>query len=614
MESLSGSNEQRNVHQSNPYLEGRSTSSFFVFVAVVAVLYFAREVLIPVALAILISSALAPLVRRLERVGLNRVIAVSTACLIAFGAIGMVSWFSIEKMVELAPKLSEYQANIFNKVTTLKKEVSGVLLSVTKAAKGFESNLIEPVTTTRAVHPGPSETDKVIPVQIVANPFDPLSLVQATLSSLVSPLATIGIVIVFTIFILINREDLRNRFIRLIAHGQLSRTTQAIDEATSGVSHYLLMQLLLNVSHGVILTIGLYFIGVPNALVWGVLSAVLRFIPYLGPWLAALAPILLSFAVSDGWAQPLLTISFFIVLELISNNVMEPWLYGSSTGLSPVAIIVSAVFWTWLWGGVGLLMSTPLTVCLLVVGRYVHRGEFLYILLGDQPMLSLSERFYQRLLSRDGEEAIEIVEGFLKTDSLEALYDTVLSPALISCEEDRQRRLLDATSYSYIIESTKDLVEELIERDRNDPSIGKPGQTNDLAESGDLVRRFVLCVASGDERDEIAGRMFTHSLDRMPVSSEVLSPDLLNSEILDKVAQTNPAVVCLSALPPFALTRVRTLARKINARFPNVKIIVCLWHTQFDPAKTKSHLEGVGVSCVVTTISEARQAVEKLVL
>ncbi len=596
--------------QSSSYPENRTSFLFFMFIAIIAVLYFAREVLIPFALAILFSFALAPLVRRLERIKCNRIVAVSIACLITFGVISVVGWFTINQMVALVPKISEYQTNISKKVTTVKRQISSASARLTRTANDIENKLggesaLSPVVSSKTS----TNSEVVVPVQVVAQPLGPLEVIRTTVISLLSPLGTLGLVIVFTVFILINREDLRNRFIRLIAHGQLSRTTQAIDEATTRVSRYLLTQLLLNISHGIIVTVGLTFLGIPNAAVWGILSATFRFIPYLGPWMSALTPIALSFAIFDGWTQPLLTIGFFIVLELISNNIMEPFLYGSSTGLSPVAILVAAVFWTWLWGGVGLLMSTPLTVCLLVVGRYVHQGEFLYILLGDQPMLPPPERFYQRLLSQDEEEAIEIVEEFLNANCIEALYDEVLIPALILCEEDRQRRILEGIKYQYIVESTRELIEELSERDRN-TSLNSESTNLERSEVSSPRYRYVLCVPANDETDEIIARMLSHRLHRVGVENEVLATKLLSSEILDQVAQTNADCVCISALPPFALTHVRYVARKIHARFPKVKILVCLWHTQVDPRKTKMRLEVVGVSDIVTTISEAVHAIE----
>ena len=268
-------------------------------------------------------------------------------------------------------------------------------------------------------------------------------------------------VVVFVVFMLIERENLRNRVIHLIGSRQLNIATQALDDAASRVSRYLLMQLIVNAAFGFVVAVGLFFIGLPNALVWGVLAAVLRFVPYIGPWIAATIPIVLAAAIFEGWTRPLLVLAVFVVNELISNNVVEPWLYGSSTGISTMGILVSAVFWTWLWGPIGLVMSTPLTVCLTVMGRYVRSYRFLNTLLSDEEVLPPEARFYQRLLALDPEEAADIAEEYLKENSLESLYDKVLLPALRLAEQDRHQGDLDETKERFILNAMRELVDEL---------------------------------------------------------------------------------------------------------------------------------------------------------
>src|SRR4029079_17820537 len=289
---------------------------------------------------------------------------------------------------------------------------------------------------------------------------------------------------------LIQREDLRNRLIHLIGSPRLNVTTQALDDAAHRVSRYLLMQLIINGLFGLVLGIGLFFIGVPNSLLWGVLAGILRFVPFIGPWIAASIPVALSLAVFDGWTKPFLVLGLFVINELVSNNILEPWLYGASTGISSLGILVSAVFWTWLWGPVGLVMATPLTVCLMVVGRHVPQLAFVNKLLSTQEILPPQDRFYQRLLALDPEEAIEVAEDFLKDHSLEALYDSVLLPALSLAEQDRHHGDLEEPKERLIIDTLRELVDDLGARAQraaiessdtsSQPSV-TPIQTNDLS-------------------------------------------------------------------------------------------------------------------------------------
>ena len=288
-----------------------------------------------------------------------------------------------------------------------------------------------------------------------------MGLVQYLIAPLLGPLGKAALVVLLVIFMLLRREDLRRRLIRLIGKGRISATTHAMDDAGARVFRYLLMQLVVNVSYGIPVAIGLYFIGVPNAVLWGAFATVLRFIPYIGPWIAAAIPVALSLAVSPSWTMPLLTIGLFVVLELLSNNVMEPWLYGSSTGVTPIALIVAAVFWTWLWGPVGLILSTPLTVCLVVMGRHVPRLSFLSVLLSDEEALTPAEDCYHRLLTVGEQDELEFVEAYLKANSLTALYDSVFIPVIIATETDHRLELLDDEQRLLIEQSLRDIIEDL---------------------------------------------------------------------------------------------------------------------------------------------------------
>jgi predicted PurR-regulated permease PerM len=338
---------------------------------VIATLYFARDLLIPLALAALLTFLLAPLVRRLER-WMGRIGAVLLVVATIFSMIGMAGWVLTRQLVDLATRLPDYKVNIETKIHSFQlpsggafKRLSETVEELKKDLSGSDAPTVSQAsgkpTTAVAV---PARASPTLPVQVVeTSKANPLQLLQVIISPLLGPLGTIGLVILLVIFMLLKREDLRSRLIRLIGQGRISDTTRALDDAGRRVSRYLLMQLLVNVTYGIAVAIGISFLGVPNAILWGAFATLLRFIPYIGPWIAAAFPIILSLAVSPSWMTPLLTLGLFVVLELISSNVAEPWLYGSSTGVSSFALIVAAVFWTWLWGPIGLLLATPLTVC-----------------------------------------------------------------------------------------------------------------------------------------------------------------------------------------------------------------------------------------------------------
>ena len=409
-----------------------------VLLIAVAVLYLGRDIFIPLALAVLIAFVLTPLVLRLRHAGLSRIPSVVAAVLVAFIVLGGVATVVGTQAMELAGNLPTYRRTIEEKLGALRRNVAGggAVERVTGMLRDLRRVIVEPrpapvepVGRERQQVAGPPRREP-IPVVIESGPTQPLDVAQTVLGPLLGPLGTAGLVIVFVVFILLEREDLRDRFIKLAGRGDLQRSTEAISDAAARVSRYLVAQLMVNVSYGVPIGFGLWLIGVPNAALWGLLAAVLRFIPYLGPWLAALFPIALAFAVDPGWWMLAWVIALFLIMELFSNNVVEPWLYGSSTGLSAFAVIIAAIFWTTLWGPAGLFLATPLTVCLVVIGRYVQGLEFLGVLLGNDPVLAPEERFYQRLLAGNVEEAIEMAEEAIAQSSPVAFLDAVALPAL----------------------------------------------------------------------------------------------------------------------------------------------------------------------------------------
>ncbi len=368
------------------------------------------------------------------------------------------------------------------------------------------------------------------------------------------------------------------------------------------------MQLIVNAAYGLVIAAGLFVIGLPNCFLWGVLTMVLRFVPYVGPWIAAVLPIALSLAVFEGWTRPGLVLALFIVNELISNNVIEPWLYGASTGISTLGILVSAVFWTWLWGPVGLVMATPLTVCLTVLGRYVPHLSFLDTLLSDQEVLAPEARFYQRLLAMDPEEATDVAEEYLKENSLESLYDRVLLPALSLAEQDRHHGNLDEGKQRFILNAMRELVDELGTKNKQLSENG-----GDMVSTGAAPESSVICLPARDEADEIAGAMLIQILEAKGVRALLSSAQSLSGEMVMQVSEQGVQVVCVSALPPLAVTHARYLCKRLRPRFPNLKIVVGLWQTSTSTKKAQQRLVAAGADQFVTTLAEASQVLSQLV-
>ncbi len=407
---------------------------------------------------------------------------------------------------------------------------------------------------------------------------------------------------------LIRREDLRDRIISLVGHGRLTVTTKALDEAAGRISRYLFMQLIVNGSYGIVVGIGLYLIGVPYALLWGFFAAVFRYVPYIGPWVAALLPIALSLLVSENWVMPLLVVGLFLTLELFSNMLIEPWLYGRGVGVSPAATLLMVAFWTWLWGPIGLILATPLTVCLVVLGKYVPPLKFFDTLLGDQPPLEVHVGYYQRLLARDQDEAEDVAEEHLKTHSLAETFDSVMLPALLFAERDVSGGHLSEPDQRFVLEATHEIAEELaaIRMELARESTAEP------APGGSAPKALVLGCPAGDETDEVALFMLKELLD--PNRFEVLltTKALLTSELLELVEEKRPALVCIGAPPPRGQAHTRLLCVRLRSRFPELKIIVGRWGLNQDVEKKREQLLSAGADEFATTLDETRRQIETL--
>lgn len=601
-------------------------TAIVTFVVVTGMLYFGRDVLIPFALSVLLAFLLAPAVRRAEHLGLNRPVATTIVASLALAVVVGILWLTATQLVSLASSLPQYRENIRSKVGALRassdtgigkavstiREIGAEMSGKDEAGKDADGKAgagksaagrdaaVRSADRGRAAAGSRLErVDGPVPVTIEERPLGPIELLRAYTSPLAGPLATGAAVIIFTFVMMLRREDLRDRLIRLVGHTDLNRTTQAMEEAGDRVSRYLRMQLVVNVTYGLPVGIALYVLGVPNAALWAMLAAVLRFVPYVGPWIAAAFPITLAFAISDGWSLVLWTVGVFVALELISNNLVEPWLYGSSTGLSVLAILVAAVFWTWLWGVAGLLLSTPLTVCLFVVGRYVPGLSFLDVMLGDEPVLSPLDRFYQRLLAMDTEEATDLAEDFMTEHGQHALYAELLVPALQLAERDRHLHLLTEERTRSILDTTRRLVETL-----GDSQSG--GVSGNLLTGGDADAGPPICVLSArDEADEIVATMLVHTLHMAGMRTELLGAALLKSEVVERATELAPQRLCVSALPPGAVLQAGAICRRLRARLPEARIVVALWHAQGDMERATQRLLAAGASKVVTTIDAA---------
>lgn len=548
------------------------------------VLYFAQDVLIPFALAILLSFLLAPLVDLLERWRLHRIPAVIITAIISFSAIGGLGFVVTDEAVDLAESLPDYKSNLLDRIQSLEGPASGSLNRTLDAAAELTDEL-------KKGSPGKPDSADIAKVQIVDSP-SAFQVARGMAGPLIKPLGTLAVVILFVIFMLLKSEDMRDRLIRLLGTGDLNLTTRALNDAASRVSRYLLMQALINGGHGLVVAIGLYFIGVPNAALWGMLSALLRFIPYVGPWIAAVFPIALSFAVFDNWTLPLITIGLFVTLELISNNVVEPWLYGTHTGISAIALIVAAVFWTWLWGVAGLFLSTPMTVCLMVLGKYIPQLEFLSVLLGDKPVLEPHERFYQRLLAKDPDEAAELIEEFLKEKSPIEVCDSVILPAMRLAEEDHDSGKLWEDRRRYLHDQILELADEIV------PPRDPPSEPTSLSAIS------VLCLPARDIADETAAVLFAKLLSQHGLNARAASIAALSGEKLDLVTEHRADVVCVSAMPPAAMTHARYLVKRLKTRFAQTPIIVGLWNAHDDAERARLRLQSAGADKVVTSYAD----------
>jgi predicted PurR-regulated permease PerM len=598
------------------------------------VLYFGREIIIPVALAILLSFVLAPLVGLLQRIHVPRGLAVVTVVILAFALLFAMASLLASQLTQLAEDLPRYQSTISEKIQSFRNTTAGrgTLERASGMLKDLSKELDKPKEAASGIGTGagPRGPAPPTPVPVEVRQPDPgaLESLQSLISPLLHPLATTGIIIIFVIFILLQREDLRNRLIRLAGSRDLQRTTAALDDAARRLSRLFLIQLLLNGTFGLVIGTGLWLIGVPSAILWGILAAVLRFVPYIGAAIAAAFPLALAVAVDPTWSMLLWTLALFLIVEPVVGHVIEPMVYGHSTGLSPVAVVASAAFWTALWGPIGLVLATPLTVCLVVLGRHVERLEFLDIMFGDRPALSPPEIFYQRMLAGDPTEASEKAEEFLKERSLTSYYDEVALKGLQLAQADSARGALNDERLTKIRDAVSEFANNLSDQDERLPpkvrgtsdveatsaleSVAEdaPYENLPVLNKEDLPPEWqgehpVLCVAGRSLLDEAAAIMFGQLSTAHGLAARVEGADALSTANVFRLETTGVAIVCLVYMDAASPAHMRYSVRRLRRKLPKATIILGCWLADIDPTALEQLRDGAKADLAAASLGQA---------
>jgi predicted PurR-regulated permease PerM len=603
---------------------------------IIAMLYFGREIFVPIALSILLSFVLAPVVGMVQRIHVPRGLAVVSIVILAFALIFAMGSLLATQLTQLAGDLPRYQSTISEKIQSFRdtKARRGTLERASDMLKDLSKELDKPKDAASSrgsnLTLDPNVSGPQVPVPVEVRHPDPGALenLRSLISPLVHPLATTGIIIIFVIFILLQREDLRNRLIRLAGSYDLQRTTAALDDAAGRLSRLFLTQLIVNGAFGVVIGMGLWLIGVPSAILWGILAATLRFVPYVGAVIAAAFPLALAIAVDPGWSMLLWTLALFLIVEPVVGHVIEPMVYGHSTGLSAVAVVASATFWTALWGPIGLVLATPLTVCLVVLGRHVERLEFLDVMFGDRPALSPPEIFYQRMLAGDPAEAAEKAEQFLKERSLASYYDEVALKGLQLAQVDAERGALDQERLTKIRDAVSEFSSDVSDQDDRPPA--KINLTTD-AEATSAVESVaenaahenlpvlsketlppewlgahpVLCLAGRSLIDEAAAIMLAQLSTAHGLAARVEGAEALSSTNVFRLATTGVAIVCLVYLDVNGPAHMRYSVRRLRRKLPSATIMLGCWVKEIDRTALELLRDGAKADLVAASPGEA---------
>ncbi len=580
---------------------------------VVAALYFGQPIFVPLALAILLAFALSPLVELLRKIRFGRVPSALIAVLVAFFVIGTVGTYIGSQFGRLASDLPHYQNNLVHKIQSIKgsADSSSVLQRGAAMFKALSNEFLG-----AAERQGPGQTaqptleERPVPVRVVPSNSAPLEVIEKIAGPLLEPLAMTVIVIVFVIFILLQKEDLRDRIISLAGTRDMQRTTIALDETATKLARYLLLQTTLNASFGVVIAVGLWLIGIPNAGLWGLVGAILRFVPYVGVPIAAVVPAALAIAVDPQWSMVFWTLGLYFGVEAIVGQFVEPYVYGHNMGLSAIAVVVAATFWTWVWGPVGLLLSTPLTMCVVVLGRHVEQLRFLDVLLGDRPALAAEESFYLRMLASDPDETAHQAEAYVREQPLSVYYDEVAMRALILAQKDASRGTLSAENSERIRQTIEGLIENLSYREENKASSMEAEPSGRIVfKPQELAPTWrgtpVLCVAGRGALDQAAADLLVHLLKRRGLGAGTVSSEDASPNTVQALDPAGVRVVLVSYLDRGNFSNARYLVRRLQKRIPHAVPVAGFWGAFESDSHYLDTVEATGCDLVVTTLREA---------
>ncbi len=605
----------------------------------IAVLYFAREILVPIAIAVLLSFVLAPLIKALGALGINKRVSVGIVVLSTFLlAVGLGAILA-KQISDLAADAPKYQATVTEKISGLQNfAANSPLLSKLNATIADLSKLNPAAAVSEkaksAIPPNskPTPNDQKppeqparapLPVEIVHPAPGALTIIQAAIGTAASPLATAAFVAIFIVFILMQREDLRNRFIRLVGFGDLQRTTLAMNDAARRLSRYFLAQVLLNTGFGVVVAIVLTIIGVPSAILWGIVATFMRFIPYVGSVGAVIFPMLMAAAAGNGWTMVVETAILFVVLETMVGQIIEPLVYGHNTGISPIAVVASATFWTWLWGPIGLVLATPLTVILVVMGRHVERLSFLNIILGDAPALTPVETFYQRMLAGDPSEIADHADEYLRRHTMLDYCEQIAMRALLLAQADVRRGVLEEKRQTTIRDTMRDLVDDLADQEPNeldkaltsrsgvaavddDPETVAPPTSEPALDPSWTRPKSVVCVAGRTPLDEAAARLLADLLGRKGIGAHVEPAESLMATEIADLEGVGVKLVVLSFLDAdLKVSQARFAVRRLRRRLPGVPIVAAFWMPETDPGRATTLSNDVRCDQSVSNLTQA---------
>jgi len=578
---------------------GTVLTNMAVATLIIAALFFGRDIFVPVALAILLSFVLAPFVIRLHSWRVPRTASVLIVVALAFSIIFSLGGVMVSQATHLAAKLPGYQQTLSDKIESLRGLMggSGTLQQASTVLKQLDTQLQHREGAAPSGGGGQS-ADKLAPIPVEVRQPDPgaFTTLVKIIEPLISPLTTTGIVVIFVIFMLMQREDLRNRVVRLAGSGDIQRTTAALDDAGKRLSKLFLTQIAFNAVFGLAIGIGLELIGVPSAPLWGLIAMILRFVPYIGALISAIFPLSLAAAVGSGWEMLILTAALFVVLELLAGQVLEPLIYGHSSGLSPLAIILAASFWTWLWGPVGLVLATPLTVCLVVVGRHVDRLQFLDVMLGDRPPLTPPQLVYQRMLAGDPMEAVEQAHEYLKDASLEDYYDEILLKGLRLAEADRRLGHLDEDRLNRILSTVEELVADL--EAHHDTAVTEAVSTDMSLSPGAAIAieqarsqrasipapsnlpRAVLCIPGFGNLDAAAALVLAHLLRRRGIGATAEKAGALSMSKIFSLDLADVPLACICYVGQPSTAKIQYAVRTLGKKGHGTRILLAILGTE----------------------------------